>query len=352
MKLSKRSLSLIICLVFVMTSLIACSAPAPAPTATPGTSAPAEESKEKVWKIAHIRPAGAVADVDIKAFAEDVSGRTNGKLKLEVYPASQLGDYTVVQERVSIGDIEMQIAPIGTNLDKGFGISNAPYLVENWEQANKVYATGSVLINEMAARLEKNDIKLLGTYPLYFGGIALGKEPKEPGNSDVKKGIKIRVPAMKSFELAAESLGYIATPLAWADTFTSFQTGIVEGAIGAGAEGYYSNLKDLIKWYLPLNDHFEMWYIYVNKEKYESLPADEQKALLEAAQALEKKRFKEAEEQEKEYEDKLAALGITVIEFSDEELAAFAKKCRAEVWPVIKGDFGEGLFDTVTKDIK
>ncbi|MEA4848082.1 MAG: TRAP transporter substrate-binding protein DctP [Clostridiaceae bacterium] len=348
MKFSTRSLLLIICLVFAMTSLMACSAPASAPD----TSAPAEESKEKVWKIAHIRPAGAVADVDIRAFAEDVSSRTDGKLKLEVYPASQLGDYTVVQERVAIGDIEMQVAPIGTNLDKGFGISNAPYLVENWEQANMVYATGSVLINEMAARLEKNDIKLLGTYPLYFGGIALGKEPKEPENAEVPKGIKIRVPAMKSFELAAEALGYIATPLPWADTFTSFQTGIVEGAIGAGAEGYYSNLKDLMKCYLPLNDHFEMWYIYVNKEKYESLPDDEQKALLEAAQALEKKRFTEAEEQEKEYEDKLAALGITIVEFSDEELAAFAKKCREKVWPEIKGDFGEGLFETVTKDIK
>lgn len=348
MKLSKRTLSLIICLVFAMTSLIACSAP----SKSAETPKPTEEVKEKVWKIAHIRPAGAVADVDIRAFADDVSSRTNGKLKLEVYPASQLGDYTVVQERVAIGDVEMQIAPIGTNLDKGFGISNAPYLVENWEQANKVYATGSVLINEMASRLEKNDIKLLGTYPLYFGGIALGKEPKDPGNADVEKGIKIRVPAMKSFELTAEALGYIATPLAWADTFTSFQTGIVDGAIGAGAEGYYSNLKDLIKWYLPLNDHFEMWYIYVNKDKFEKLSAEEQKALTEAAQALEKKRFKEAEEQEKEYEDKLAALGITVVEFTDEQLAEFAKKCRAEVWPAIKGDFGEGLFDTVTKDIK
>lgn len=348
MKLSKRILSLIVCLVLAVSIVTGCA------PKTPGSDdqEPGGEVKEKVWKIAHIRPAGAVADVDVNAFAEDVNKRTNGSLKIEVYPASQLGDYTVVQERVSIGDIEMQIAPIGTNLDKGFGISNAPYLVENWKQAKDVYATGSVLINEMTKMLEKHDIKLLGTYPLYFGGIALVKEPKDPGNAEVPKGIKIRVPAMKSFEKTAENLGYIATPLAWADTFTSMQTGIVEGAIGAGAEGYYSNLKDLVKYYLPLNDHFEMWYLYVNQQEFDKLTTDEQKALMDASQALEKKRFEEAEDEEKQYEDKLADLGIKVIEFSDEELAAFAKKCRENVWPVIKDDFGAELFEEVTKNIK
>ena len=348
MKLRKRTLSIILCLILTLTVLAGC---AKTPT-TPGGETPGGEVKQKVWKIAHIRPAGAVADVDVNAFVKDVFERTNGSLKIEVYPASQLGDYTVVQERVSIGDVEMQIAPIGTNLDKGFGISNAPYLVETWKQAGDVYATGSVLINRMTKMLEKHDIKLLGTYPLYFGGIALVKEPKDPQNADVPKGIKIRVPAMKSFEKTAEALGYIATPLAWADTFTSMQTGIVEGAIGAGAEGYYSNLKDLIKYYLPLNDHFEMWYLYVNQEQFESLTADEQKALTEASLALEKNRFAKAEAEEKEYEDKLAELGIKVIEFSDEDLAAFAKKSRELVWPLIKDDFGAELFDEVTKDIK
>lgn len=352
MKASTRALALMLCIVLAMTTLIGCSSKSSTSSGSSETSASGTEVKQKVWKIGHIRPAGAAADIDVNAFVEDVYNRTNGSLKIEVYPASQLGDYTVVQERVSIGDIEMQIAPLGTNLDKGFGISNAPYIVENWDQAKEVYASGSVLINEMAKRLEKHDIKLLGTYPLYFGGIALVKEPKDPANPDVSKGIKIRVPAMKSFEKTAEALGYIATPLAWADTFTSMQTGIVEGAIGAGAEGYYSNLKDLIKWYLPVNDHFEMWYLYVNKQKFDSLTPDEQQALLDAAQALEKKRFEQAPGEEKEYEAKLAELGIKIVEFTDEELATFAKKCREEVWPVIKDDFGAELFDQVTKNIK
>ncbi|WZL72315.1 TRAP transporter substrate-binding protein DctP [Clostridiaceae bacterium 35-E11] len=337
----------LLCIVLAMGSFTACSS-------QPSTEQSGEEEKAeaKVFKIGHIRPADAVADVDVKAFAKDLEERSNSSLKLEIYPASQLGDYTVVQERVSIGDIEMQLAPLGTNLDKRFGISNAPYLVENWEQAKRLYSSEGKLVQAMGELLDKNDIKLLATYPLYFGGICLVKEPVDPGNPDVAEDIKIRVPPMKSFEKTAEALGFIATPLPWADTFTSMQTGIVEGAIGGGAEAYYSSMRDLIKYYLPVNDHFEMWYLYINKGVWEKLTPEEQNALQEAAKFMEEKRFEKAEAMEKEYENKLKELGIEVLEFSDEELSQFAKKARETVWPVIKSDFGEELFDSITSEIK
>ena len=311
----------------------------------------AEEFKERTFKIGHIRPENSDADNNVKFLKEELSKNSNGKMNLEIYPASQLGDYTVVQERVGIGDVEMQIAPLGTGMDKAFGISNAPYVVENWAQAKEVFSSDGKLVKTMGELLEKYDIKLLGTYPLYFGGIALVEEPPSPADPNVPKNIKIRVPPMKSFEATADSLGYISTPLPWADTFTSMQTGIVDGAIGAGAEGYYSNFKDLIKYYLPLNDHFEMWYLYINKGVWDDLSPAEQKALQDAATALEEKRFAEAEGEEKGYEDKLREAGVEVIEFSDEELKAFAEKCREEVWPVVKDDFGAELFDEITQGI-
>ena len=208
------------------------------------------------------------------------------------------------------------------------------------------------LVKSMAELLEANGIKYLAAYPLYFGGIALIDEPASPGDANVPKNIKIRVPAMKSFELTADALGYLATPLAWADTFTSMQTGIVDGAIGAGAEGYYSNFRDLIKYYLPLNDHFEMWYLYMNLELWNKLSPEEQRIIQETAKALEVKRFNEAEAEESEYISKLEAEGITIIEFTDAELKAFADKCRENVWPKIKGDFGAELFDKITSNIK
>lgn len=342
-KLKKRT-SLIIILVLSMILTAACSQE----TVSNGS----DTVEERTFKMGHIRPEGSQGDIDVNFFKEEIAKASDNKINIEIYPASQLGDYPVVQERVSIGDIEMQIAPLATNIDKSFGIANAPYLVENWEQAKKLYSSDGKLIKSMEELLDEYDIKLLGTYPLYFGGIALIDEPDSPGDANVPKEIKIRVPAMKSFEQTALSLGYIATPLPWADTFTSMQTGIVDGAIGGGAEGYYSNFKDLIKYYLPLNDHFEMWFTYMNKTVWESLSPSEQKIIQDAALALEEKRFNEAEADEQKYHQLLEEEGIKVIEFSDTELRNFAIKAREEVWPVIKGDFDEELFEELTKDIK
>jgi len=336
----KKAISLVLALVLVL-SLVSCSPKG-------GNETPAKE-QTLTLKLSHIRPQGSVADNDIRAFAADVEKRTNGSIKFEIYPASQLGDYTTVLERVSIGDVDMQIAPIGTNLDKAFGISYCPYLVQNWDEAKKVYSSDGDLVNNMAAICEKNDIKLIGTYPLYFGGIALTKKPEDPANVAINKGIKIRVPNMKAFDLTAKELGYLSTPLPAADTFTSMQTGIVDGAIGYGAEGYYSNFKDLIKYYLPINDHFELWYACLSDQTWNKMSASQQEAIVAAAKDMETKRFTEAEKQEKEYEDKLVAQGVEIINFTDEELKNFASVIREKVWPLTKADFNEEFFNSIVE---
>ncbi|MFR5011839.1 MAG: hypothetical protein ACLTDI_13240 [Acutalibacteraceae bacterium] len=40
-------------------------------------------------------------------------------------------------------------------------------------------------------------------------------------------------------------LGYNATPMALNDCFTALQTGVIDGMIGSGAEGYYSRLTGM-----------------------------------------------------------------------------------------------------------
>lgn len=337
----KRAISLIM-VIILSASLVACG--------PKGENSEAfAKEKNLTLKLSHIRPQGSVADNDIRNFAAEVEKKTNGTIKFEIYPASQLGDYTTVLERVSIGDVDMQIAPIGTNLDKAFGISYCPYLVQNWDEAKEVYKSGGDLVNNMAAICEKNDIKLIGTYPLYFGGIALTKKPSDPTNVNSKDGIKIRVPNMKAFDLASQELGYLSTPLPAADTFTAMQTGMVEGAIGLGAEGYYSNYRDLVKYYLPINDHFELWYVCISAETWKKMSPSQQEAITAAAKEMETKRFVEAEKQEKEYEDKLVEAGVEIINFTDEELSNFAKVIREKVWPATKADFNEEFFDSIVE---
>lgn len=59
-------------------------------------------------KMSHVRPQDATIDVELRAFAEAVAEATDGEVKVDLFPASALGDYTTVQERISVGAIDMR----------------------------------------------------------------------------------------------------------------------------------------------------------------------------------------------------------------------------------------------------
>ncbi|MFA6505079.1 MAG: TRAP transporter substrate-binding protein DctP [Treponemataceae bacterium] len=307
-----------------------------------------EGSSQKTFKLGHPRPAGTPTDNDMKAFADAVAKGTSGRIKVELYPASQLGNYTVVQERVGLGDIEMQLAPAGTNVTKALGIASAPYLVDGFDKIPVMFARSGALMKAVDKMFEKEGIKVIGLYPKYFGGIALSKMPKDPKGMS-SKGMKIRVPGIKSFEKTADALGFMATPIAFSEAFTAWQTGIVDGAIGSGAEGYWSSFRDLTKVYLPINSHLEMWFLYISLGTYNKLSVADKKVIEDAGKAVEDARFLAAPKETAEYEKMLAGNGTTVVSFTKEELEAISKEIKKTVWPQIKEDYGVELFDSISK---
>ena len=349
----KKFLALTLALVTAL-SLTACGGGG---SSSGGSSAAASGSaggKEETvtLSLAHIRPVDSSADKAIKAFAAEATELSGGTIQFDIYPASQLGDYTTVQERVSIGDVDMQIASLGSNMDKFFAMSNAAYLCATWDEARTVFGVDGPMVKLYKEKLAKYNLTYLTNYPLYFGGISLNVDAKDPTNPNAKSGIKIRVPSMTTFEKTATTLGYLATPLPSSEMFTSIQTGVVNGAIGAGAEMYYGNLSGLNKYYLPINDHFECWWMYINTDKWNSLSDNQRSALQTAADHMNEKRWEVAEDETAEYEQKLAESGCIVVEYTDEQLKEFADVVREAVWPVIAEEYGKENFEAVTSAIK
>ena len=302
-------------------------------------------------KVSHVRPQGTIIDQELKAFSDKVDQATGGDIKLKIYAASALGDYTSVQERISVGAVDMAVQPAATAASRKMQISSFPYLAENWQQARKVYGPGGAIYTAMKGLYAKQDITMLAAYPVYFGGISLNRDAVSPGDADAKKGIKVRVPGIKSFQLTGDALGYISSPIPFSEAFTAVQTGVVDGVIGSGAEGYYASFRDVTKTYLPVNTHFEVWYMIINSETFSDLDADERNALQKEALAFEVKRWSRAESDQAAYEQKLADNGATIVRLNDTQLAEAAKKVRAEVWPVILEDvgasWGQGILDQV-----
>ncbi|MCW8884799.1 MAG: TRAP transporter substrate-binding protein DctP, partial [Motiliproteus sp.] len=304
-------------------------------------------------KVSHIRPQGAIIDVELKEFATKVDKATDGDVKIKIFAASALGDYTTVQERISVGAVDMAVQPAATAASRKMQISAFPYVAENWQQARKIYGPGGAIYDAMKDLYAKQDIVMLAAYPVYFGGVALNRDAVSPGNPTIDKGIKVRVPGIKSFQLTSDALGYISSPIPFSEAFTAVQTGVVDGVIGSGAEGYYASFRDVTRTYVPVNTHFEVWYMIINSESLADLDGDDRKALQQAAVEFEAKRWTKAESDQTAYEQKLADYGATIIKLSDQQLAAAAKKVRAEVWPQILEDvgaeWGQGILDRIAK---
>ena len=311
----------------------------------------ANSAHARTWKISHVRPQGTAIDNDLRWFTDAIKAKTDGKIRAKIYPASALGDYTVVQERVSLGAVDMACQPPSSAADKRFQLPYFPYMVKDWSQAKKNYSAGAPLRDTVALLYAEQDIQLLAAWPVYFGGIALNTKPIAQGDPDVAKGIKLRVPPMKTFQLLADTTGYLGTPIPFSDAFTAVQTGVVDGVVGSGAEGYYSSFRDVTKYYIPANTHFEVWYFIMNKKVYDGLSPERQKELMAVAAEFESRRWDTAEADQKANEQRLADFGATIVEISDAEISAIAKKIQTQVWPVVLKDVGEAWGQSVLDSI-
>lgn len=299
------------------------------------------------WKLAHIRPADSVIERDLQAFAKEVREATDGRIDIRIYGSSQLGDYTVVQEKVSLGSVEMSCESVSTQVDKRFLSYILPYVAKDYATAKKNFGTGPPYAKYCANLFDKQDIMVLANWPVYFGGIGLVEAPEAPADPNASHHIKVRVPTMKTQEALADGLGYQATPLPFAEFFTAAQTGMVSGIFGGGAENYYASFRDLLKCYIAANTHFENWPLLINKELFESLSSEDQKILLEKSAAFEARRWEVAEADQTAYEKKLEEAGWTVIHLTPEQQNAFAEKGRKASWPELKKAIGDKAYEEV-----
>lgn len=106
-----------------------------------------------------------------------------------------------------------------------------------------------------------------------------------------KKGMKIRVPQQNAFEKFASTIGFSATPLPTADTFTALQTGVVEAVSGGGVEQYFNDYGDFVKRFIVCGHSYGVSLVYMSMETWDSLSEEEQKIVTKYAKEVEEKAF-------------------------------------------------------------
>jgi len=310
--------------------------------------APAVAQQPIVIKFSHVvaldTPKGKGAEY-FKKLAEE---RTKGRVKVEVYPNSQLYKDGEEMEALQLGSVQMlapSVAKFGPLGVREFEVFDLPYIFDNFAELHKVTegAVGKMLFDKLSAK----GITGLAYWDNGFKDFSANKSLKAPG--DVK-GQKMRIQSSNVLEAEIRALGGIPQKMAFSEVYQALQTGVVDGTENPPSNFYTQKMFEVQK-YLTMTDHGVIEYaVIVNKKFWDALPADVRTTLEGAMKDATKYANDIAK---KENDDALEAVkksGKTqVITLSPEEKAAW-KKALVVVHKEQEGRIGKDTIEAVYKE--
>ena len=221
----------------------------------------------------------------MKRFAVAIEKNTAGRIKAEVYPASQLGAIPRMIEGTQLGSIQMWIGPpeFLVGVDQRYELLSVPGLLQSEQHAVKTAADPDFAKTFLAVGLNKG---LIGA-GLFIGGPAAFVTRAPFRTLDDLRGKKIRVLASPFQMEQMTRLGATGIPLSLGDVLPALQVGTLDGALGAvqvfTTLGYYDTTK-----YMNETGHAYVFsVIALSKRWFDTLPGDLQGTMLTTAKVIE-----------------------------------------------------------------
>lgn len=273
-------------------------------------------------KLTSITPTGHPIYSGLMLFKDLVESNTQGKIKVALFPDSQLGDQPTQLDMVRTGSVE--IGHIGggvvANLEKRWNIGGTMYLFRDYTHFLKVW--GGPIGKEMSAMLEQYDLHVLNALGLVGVRHVLSKKPV--GSIEDMKGLSIRVPEAIAYVEGFRALGANPTQIAFTEVYTALQLGTVD-AMECPLDWIYKMRFHEVAKNLTLSGHIsgDPYLYLVNKTWWEGLPSVAQRIIEEAAQMASLHANMEIKLAEAGFRKSMEEEGATFIEIDS---APFQKK--------------------------
>ena len=225
-----------------------------------------------VIKFSHVvaldTPKGKAAEY-FKKLAEE---RTKGRVKVEVYPNSQLYKDGEEMEALQLGSVQMlapSVAKFGPLGAREFEVFDLPYIFNSFAELHKV--TEGPVGKKLFKKLETKNIAGLAFWDNGFKDFSANKALRLPG--DVK-GLKMRIQSSNVLEAQIRALGGLPQKMAFSEVYQGLQTGVVDGTENPPSNFYTQKMHEVQK-FLTLTDHGVIEYaVIANKPFWDALPAD------------------------------------------------------------------------------
>lgn len=303
------------------------------------TSGPAM-AKKKPLKVAGISAPEYRGSKSLVTIKEKVEAGTEGRIKLDLFPANQLGDYTQVFEEIRRGSIEMGLIFLPSQFDVMLEVGSLPFLASTGEGMKKQLSPGSYVYEIIDNSLDKLGVKLLRLYGDGFVGVGTSKKPTNPTDPLTGKDTLIRVAPLAVYKETAEDMGFRTTNIPYSDTYSAIQTGVCDGWIGGSSQINYLSFRDVIKYYTPYNCLFDQTAYLINKKLWESMSEADRKVLMDAVNVEADQSFADSTSEDLEFQKKLQEAGVEIIELSDADRVTLADHIRSTTWPKLADTYG------------
>lgn len=217
-------------------------------------------------------------------FKDLVESRTNREIIVELYPAGALGKERERFELVQSGIIQGTIASIGgiAQFVPEIGAIDIPFAIPSHAIAYRVY-DGPFLGELRDEILSRTGVRLMGVCEA-GGFYALTNNVRPIRTPADMKGVKFRTMEVPVQIRMMEALGGAATPIAWAELYTSLQTGVVNGQHNPVPIIVHGKLFEVQKYVTLLNHLYGTDWWLMNNDWLQSLSPEHRRIIAEAVQ--------------------------------------------------------------------
>ncbi len=245
-----------------------------------GAQAQQPASQPIIVKFSHVVTDDTPKGKGAIRFKELAEAKTKGRVKVEIYPNSQLYKDREELEALQLGAVQVlapsvsKFGPLGV---RKFEVFDLPYMFADERSLERV--VDGPVGKGLFKLLEPKGIVGLA---YWFNGFKEFTANKPLRKLDDFKGLKIRIQSSKILEGEIKAFGAIPQVMAFSEVYTALQQGVVDGEENTPSNKYTQKMHEVQK-HMTLSDHGVVMYaVIINKKFWDGLPADIRSSLAEA----------------------------------------------------------------------
>jgi tripartite ATP-independent transporter DctP family solute receptor len=182
----------------------------------------------RAFRFGHVQPPEGEINRGIVRAAEVLKERSGGRLRIDNFPASQLGGERDMLTQVSSGTLDICITGPGAlgSWVRPLSILESPFLTQDFAQLQRMFRHASVqaMFGQLASARG-----MRGMDPWYYGTRHMTTKDRPLRQPEDLKGLKMRVPEAPLFLDMMRTLGAAPTPMSLGEVYLSLQTGVIDG---------------------------------------------------------------------------------------------------------------------------